>query len=206
MPRTIRTKVYKFDELSEAAQQKAVDNCRSMFAEDSAFSYDEAYETVKEFHDIFGTKEGRNSWLDINFGSIEDNVLELKGLRLRKYIWNNYKCRLFSGKYYSTVGRYDANGKYHYKSRKSRVIIEHSCELTGVCWDEFLLQPIYEFLDWKLRPDYNSYMDFEALVNDCFDSLRKALEAEEEYRCSDEYVREEIIANEYEFTKDGNRF
>lgn len=200
--RTVRTKVYKFSELSDDAKQKAIEWYRRSSEGDEYYLYDEAHESVKEFHEIFGTKPGSRSWLDVRTSHLDDNLMNLKGLRLQKYIWNNFKDQLFSGKYYSRNGV----GSNNYKSRRSNCQIDHSCELTGVCYDESLLQPIYEFLEWKLRPSYNSYMDFETLVNDCFASLEKDLEAELQARNEDDYIIEQIECNEYEFTREGRRF
>jgi hypothetical protein len=218
MSRTIRTKVYKFNELNETAKEKAIESYRNVGI-DVSYIYDEAHETVKAFHKIFGTDEGSRSWLDVDFSGIDNNILELKGLRLRTYIINNFWSYLYKGKYYNYksntkeklahkriksiyYGNSDSWGNYYY----SAITFEKSCTLTGVCYDMSLLQPIYEFLEWKLRPDYNSYMDFETLINDCFDSLRKDLDSEEDYRNSDEAIAEDIKANEYEFTKDGKIF
>jgi Arc/MetJ-type ribon-helix-helix transcriptional regulator len=49
-------------------------------------------------------------------------------------------------------------------------------------------------------------MDFETLINDCFDSLRKSIEAEERYKNSSEGIREELKESEQEFTKNGSLF
>jgi hypothetical protein len=212
MARTIRTKVYKFNELNETAQQKAIEGFRSK-GMDTDFIYDEAHKTVKEFHDIFGTKEGRNSWLDVSTSQIDDNILELKGLRLQKYIWNNYKTALYKGKYFSLWSKTEKSYKHYkdgypvLKSRYSKVILDNCCTLTGVCYDYSLLQPIYDFLErYNDKADYYSYMDFDTLINDCFASLEKDVENEAEAQDSDECITEHIEANEYEFTADGRRF
>lgn len=205
MARTVRTKVYKFNELSPEAKEKAIEEVRRRGI-DTGYLYDEACETVKSFHEIFGTKEGRKSWLDIKTSHLDDNLMNLKGLRLRTYIVNNYWGDIHKGKYYSTPGHYDENNKYHYKFRHSKCTFERSCPLTGICWDMSILAPIYDFIDWKLRPDYNTYMDFETLMNDCLNSLEKDLENEVEYRNSDEAITEDIEAKDYEFTRNGKIF
>lgn len=189
----------------KAAKEKAIEWYRNNMSQYDTEFYDEAHNSVKEFHKIFGTKERRNAWLDFTVGHIDDNILNLKGLRLRKYIWNNFKNYLYKGKYYSTSGKYDENGKYTYKKRYSRIILESECVLTGRCYDNCILQPIYDFLNWS-RPDYDSYQDIENLFNDCFSNIRKCLEDEEQSRYGDDYIIETITANEYEFTADGNRF
>lgn len=221
MARTIRIKVYKFNELSEDAKQKAIEDYRSDGI-DTSYNYDEAHETVIKFHQIFGTSR---SWLDVNTSYLDDNLMNLKGLRLRTYIINNFYDQIFGKKW-----RHSWTTDKPVKHRKVKSIIisektgwtnkklfgkyynkyydlttQHECELTGVAWDEILLQPIYEFLEWNKKPYYNSYMDFDTLVNDCFSALSKSLEDEDNYQNSDEAIIEAIQANEYEFKQDGSQ-
>jgi hypothetical protein len=153
MPRTIRTKVYKFSELSKTAQQTAIDSYRNSGMIDTSYIWDDAHGTVKKFHEIFGTEEGHRSWLDVDFSGIDDNVLELKGIRLRTYIINNYWQYLFKGKYFSLWSKTEKSYKHYpngypvLKYRHSKVLFDNNCTLTGVCYDMDLLQPMYEFLD-----------------------------------------------------------
>lgn len=213
MARTVRTKVYKFNELSEQAKQKAISDYRNSGGVETDYIYDEAYESVKLFHDIFGTEEGNRSWLDAKTGHIEENILNLKGLRLQKYIWNNFKSQLYKGKYFSLWSKTDITYKHYknghpvLKSRHSRIILDNSCVLTGICWDNSLLGPIYDFLDnYQQKADYYSYMDFETLVNDCFQSLEKDIKGEVESRNEDEYIAQELQETDSEFTQDGRQF
>jgi hypothetical protein len=216
--------VYSFDELNEKAKQKAIDNYRNTNSDDSQFIYDEANESVIKFHEIFGTNEGSHSWLDCRFDSIDNNILELKGLRLRTYIINNFYNDIYKGKYYKSwttknkvihrkvksickskkTGWHDESQHGEYWNTYYGLKLDNCCVLTGICYDNFLLQPIYDFIDWKSKPDYHSYTDFESLMTDCLASLKDALESEVESRNEDEYIKEEIEANEYEFYEDGN--
>jgi hypothetical protein len=215
MARTVRTKVYKFNELKPKAKEKAIEQYRStgMIAEDIQIRYDEAHETVKAFHNVFGTEEGTRSWLDVRTEHIDDNTLSLKGLRLQKYIWNNYSRDLYKGKYYSLWSKKDVSYKHHkeghpvLKTRYSKVMLDNNCVLTGTAYDHSLLQPMYDFLEnYRLKADYYSYMDLETLLNDCFASLDKTMKEEEDYFNSDESIIESIQSNEYEFTQDGKIF
>ena len=81
----------------------------------------------------------------------------------------------------------------------SAINLEHSCVLTGVCYDEDILAPVYEFLE---KPNFR--IDFEDLLNDCIYSLCHAVQSEIEYQTSDEGIEGTILANEYEFTEDGD--
>lgn len=217
--RTIRTKVYSFDELNEAAQEKAIQYFRNQ-GMDTTFIYDDAVKTVEAFHEAFGTKEDSRTWLEVYTGHIDDNILQLKGLRLQKYIWNNFKNILYKGKYYNYKGNtpnklihkriesiFYPNRNYWGNYYYSAITKENSCTLTGVCYDHSLLQPIYDFLEnYRGKADYYSYMDYETLLNDCFESLKKDVENEAEAQSSDEVIREHIQANEHEFTADGKLF
>lgn len=206
--KTITIQAYSFDELNEQAQEKAINWYR-----DNRIStdhiYDEASNTVRKFHELFGTKEGSMSWLDVRTGHIDDNVMNLKGIRLRTYIINNFGNQLFKGKYYSLWSKKEKsfehypNGYPVLKSRHSKVIFENNAVLTGWYYDDMILQPVYQFLDWKLRPDYNTYMDFETLMTDCFKELEKAIEEEIEATTSDENIIEEIKDRDIQFTIEG---
>lgn len=218
MARTIRVKVYKFNELSNEAKQKAINEARRNV--DTSFIYDDAHETVKAFHNVFGTKEGGRSWLDANTGHIDDNIMNLKGLRLRTYVINNFWSELYKGKYYNyksntptqlihkrIKSKFYTNsnswGNYYY----SGVTFEHSCVLTGVCYDEDILQPVYDLIErYNEKKDYYSYMDFETLINDCFSSLEKSVEDEEDANYTDEAITESLENNDDEYTKDGERY
>lgn len=213
--RTIETKAYKFDELSEEAKQTAINEFVNNPI-DNSFIYDEAHNTVKKFHEIFGTSEGNRSWLDFNVNSVDDNLLELKGQRLRTYILNNFGDSLFTPKF---IGSLKTNNYVTHKRIKSPKEVnsignrfnpyysgvqkDNCCVLTGVCYDDSLLQPMYEFLEGKLRPDYDKYQDFENLINDCFESLKNDIDSEESAMMEDDYIIDHIEANEYEFTEDG---
>lgn len=209
--KTVEIKIYSFAELSEEAKQTAINNYREI--NDVSYIYDEAHATVKAFHAIFNTKEGRQSWLDVYTDHIDNTILNLKGFRLRKYILNNFGQYLYKRKYLKS---FDGHKKHRmienrtaqttnkkYCFAYSNIQINNCCALTGVCYDEDILKPIYDFIDMKV---FSSYTTFNKLLNECFENLRDSLEKEEEYRNSYEVISEEIEANAYEFTEDGERF
>lgn len=214
--RTIRTKIYQFNELNDDAKNLAIENYRNNNLTFD-FIYSDAEKTVNAFNNVFGIRSGRNSWLDFNASNIDDSILELKGLRLHKYIVNNYFKDLFKRKFYNSFG--DNKKVYHpcvkinlYNMEKgarvnssnfyySRIQFVDSCVLTGMCYDDDILQPIYNFLKFP-----NENTNFEELINECFNAMRKTLNDEESHMNTDQYITEEIEANEYEFTKDGKQF
>ena len=218
--RTVRTKVYKFNELVVDAQQNAIEQKRENVNTD--FIYDDAHETVKAFNELFNLPEGSRSWLDCNTSKIDDSILELKGLRLQKYIMNNYASSLFKKAHLKAgKNRKDKPGFYHpmtkvtqinqgsnkglyYVSYYSNWKTESLCVLTGMCYDNNILDPIYNFLE--KRDFTNCTITFYDLLNDCFDEMTKTVENEVEYRNTDEAIIEDIEANDYEYTKNGQLF
>lgn len=205
--RTVRTKIYSFDELTEEAKQVAIENYRNNFL-DHDFIYDEAYKTVEEFNELFNLNEGQQSWLDFST-NFENDIENLRGLRLQKYIYNNFGYKLFKSKCFSLWSKTELSYKHHkegypvLKSRYSRVITENSCVLTGMCYDDDMLKPIYDFLKQR---EFNENETFETILNECFKAIEKTIEEEKEYRESDEAIIEDIEANEYEFLKDGKQY
>ena len=185
--KTISVNIYSFNELSKEAKQKAISDYRD--CKDTSYIYNDAHKTVKKFNDIFNTKEGGHSWLEINC-YIDDNILNLSGLRLRTYIINNYGDALFKNKYIKRI-----KGKSVY----SKIKKDNCCVLTGVCYDDDILSPIYKFLEQKSF----DCTTFEDLLKKCFINLKCVLDDEEEYMRSDEYITESILANEYEFYENG---
>jgi 6-pyruvoyl-tetrahydropterin synthase len=214
--KTIELKIYSFSELSEEAQQKAISNYRNngIYCQ---YIYDEAHETVKKAGKLFKLNLIGRTIFDFSASHLDNNILELTGLRLRKYLINNFD--LYKGKFYAAIGdnriinhpcikvhKYDISKGARVSSSNfyySRIQKENSCILTGVCYDDSFLSPMYNFInDYRNFPSAN-YQTFEDIIQYCFDSLKKDLESEEEYRNSDEAIKDEIEANEYEFTEDG---
>jgi len=206
--RTITTNIYKFNELSETAKQNAINNYRANDSSSFDYIYDDAYNTVKAFHDHFGTKEGINSWLGVRTSHLDDSLMELTGNRLRTYILNNFYNALYKPAY---LGSIDKELKKHrmvksfknYKNEPysfvySNINLTNSCVLTGDCYDDSLLAPLYKFIS---NPEI--HVNFEMLLNDCFESLERDIEAEIEYRTSDISIEEYLIDNSIEFTEGG---
>jgi hypothetical protein len=217
--RTIRTKIYKFDELSKKAQEKAIENYRNNNLTFD-FIYSDAENTVKAFCTAFDVKSGSRSWLDCNTSNIDDDILQLTGLRLRKYILNNFGDTLYKRKYLK-IGSKSKTLKPFHRMRKQTEIkngpnkglfysayysnickVAKNCNLTGMCYDDDIMGPIYDFLELRTFGSTN----FEDLLNECFDAMRSTLQKEEDYMYSDEYISDEIESNEYEFTEEGNKF
>lgn len=216
--KTIEITLYKFNELSEKAKQVAINNERENVCVN--YIYDDAYCTVKSFNSVFGTSEGRHSWLDANTSNFDNSILELRGFRLQKYLWNNYKDTLYKRKYLKHGELAVAKKPFHKMKKqteitsncpnKGKISVSYysniqkeskNCNLTGVCYDEDILKPIYDFLD--KRDFSNCTIDFESLLNDCFYELKKSIEKEVDYRNSYEAICEDLSEKDCDYTKDG---
>ena len=119
---------------------------------------------------------------------------QLNGIRLLKYIVNNYWHILFKPKTYYLKGDYK-------KRRKSRVFTDNCCVLTGYCADEDILRPIYDFLK---APDTRTTL--YDLMDKCLDSFFKSCRDDMEYQCSEESFEESCAANDYEFLENGKMY
>ena len=213
--RTVRTKVYQFNELSEEAKQKAIEQYRNNDHYHQHY-FDEIIDSVKAVCELFNLKTGRE-WSDIRISHIDDNIIELKGIRLYKYIVNNYWNSLYKRKYLGSIGNnkvikhrmsktnfYDMNKGAIVNSSNfiySNIRFDNSCVLTGVCYDNDILQPVYDFLK---RPDLS--LTFEDLIQDIESAILKTFNNTEKWLNSDEFITDEIEANEYEFKADGTIF
>lgn len=199
MPTTKTITVYKFEELSD----KAKDRAYTRWLDGDPYGWHaENRQTMEAFENLFPIWV-RWEYDTCNYSTHctfqgDEAVGALRGWRLATYIWNNYSDDLWEGKYYSK-SRY-VNGKYEYKSRRSRVILEHSCVLTGYCLDEDILEPIYKFLD---KPSDN--ITFEELLQQCCDSWGKACMEGFAADTTMEAFAEFCEANELTFDASGRR-
>ena len=195
--------IYEFSELSEDAKQTALNEYRQ--TNDDDFFRTELVESIKKLIDLFGLKSGRE-WCDLSTSHMDDCILELKGLRLRTYLINNYWGDLYKGKYYSLWSKTEKSFKHYkegypvLKSRHSKVMFDNCCVLTGVCFDDDILAPIYDFF---ASPKNDT--TFADLIGEIENAISGAFRSNEEWVNSDEYITDVFEANQYEFDEDGSR-
>jgi len=208
--KTVTIEVFTFAELIETAKQKAISNFRNKNY-DNSFYFDEIIETVKKVIELFNLKTGRE-YSDIKTSHIDDTILELKGVRLFKYLMNNYGNDLFTPSYIKAIDKEfrcklfickvrTARDGHKYTQIYSKNKKDNSCVLTGCCYDEDILKPIYDFLK---KPEENT--TFEDLMNEIGEAISKTFSDTEDWINSDEFIAEELELNNYEFTEDGNKF
>lgn len=186
--------IYPLNELSGEAQEKA----HRQWMENFEYPWGkENRDTLKAFEEVFKIEVERWSYdtctytyrFTSYYSEEEDN---LKGVRLLKYLVNNYWDVLYIPK---------VNWKHSYdKRRRSRIFVTDCCVLTGYCFDHNILNPIYDFLK---SPDNTTLYE---LMDNCLDSFFKACMDDAEYMISMEAFADECEANEYEFLSDGTLF
>lgn len=217
-----KVKLYKFEELGEDVRMSIVDNKR-WEVQDSVMSdwNDSQEDTLKAFCDIFRVKMGRWSVgycagdcyfnFDFNDEAIWEDIYHFTpdmvcGKYLRRFINNYVYNDILKGKYFSTNGYVDENGKYHYRYRYSKVSFDrHNCNLTGVCYDEDILDRVWKVYDKPIPDDYS----LRDLVQDCLDDFFSAWHEEYEYWGENDEAIEEELTNWYEddwFYADGTMF
>lgn len=209
--RTETIQLFQFSELSEEAKQVAIEKHREQTIQSGDFHWqNENRQSWEEFMKVFPV-EISNRGQCISFTG-SDEVAALSGLRLHKYLLNNYFNDLFKGKYYGSVEvkhivkhkrvrnpKAFNNGNF-FNPYYSAITFDNCCVLTGYCMDESILEPVYNFFK---NPDNTT---FEQLMDECFSAYEKAWEADQEWQLSDEYISETIEANNYEFDEDGNEY
>ncbi len=197
--------IYKFNELSPLAKDKAI----SDYAFTDAWS-SEYKAVLKDFCERFNVEVWNwevGAYEPILFNARVKGMEneELHGLRLRTWIINNFWHDLYEGRYYSTPFKQVPKSPEHpaglsYRFRHSRIIMEERC-LTGFCAGYTILGAIREFIDggWKLYPNKT----WEDIVNECVNDFFLFWKGDMEYAVSDEGFEEFCEGNGYEFTADG---
>lgn len=198
--RQVAINIYKYDELSEMAQSRAYNDFQKT---DDYYNGIDNRKTLEAFESIFPIKVSNWEYgyqYFINFNFLDDSIRDMKGVRLATYINNNYYDELYKGKYYSTM-KYADDGRFVYKSRRSRTMLDNECTLTGYYMDDVILTPVYEFL---LNP--HDGVNFKQLMRQCLNAWVKSCDEDYHAYYSVEHFKEMCEANEWEFYADGKMF
>lgn len=213
MPREITSTVYKFDELSDRAKERARDWWRELESQDSDWScmYDDFEQVAKIIGITFDTRP-----------------VKLMGGGTR------YESKIYWSGFSSQGDGACFEGSYEYNldcARKIRQYAPQDEKLHAIADGLVAIQRKYFYkLQAKITHRGNYYhaysMDVEVyrdgassnytseedacdtiteLMRDFANWMYRHLEKEYEYRMSDENVDESIRANEYEFDEQGNR-
>jgi len=190
--------IYKFDELSEDAKSTAIEYFRTINEE--YFVWQTEWEnSLNKFCEIVNI-----SWHEfdiyrhIDFTiNLDEEVLQLSGIRAVAWLYNNIYPFIIDGKYYS-INKFDNENKWYYESRHSKVIINECCTLTDFIGDYYLTAPIFKFMK-----TFDKKTTIESLFTECMNNWQKGYRDDYENSLTDEYIIENIKGNAYEFTMDG---
>lgn len=208
-----KVKLFHFDELSESAKSSVIDRER-----ESPYSFatiaiesdaEERLDSLKGFCDAMDLEyevrvDHDSRFIKWNFKYDNDEEMKNKGSKYLLRYLNYHYYDIRGKKYYSCNHHYDENGKFHYAHRYSKFqYTEGNCPFTGMCYDEDLLKPIF---DWYKKPNWN--WDIEDMIEECFCYFLSCWEKDEEYRFSDEYLADAIENNwgDKLYFEDGREF
>lgn len=212
---TVTKNIYTYQELEGEAKQKA----KEWLCDYERFDYlfAEAFDSVQAFAKIFPIDIESIDFIEPYRNeyrlTLSDEQRELKGLRLRTYLINNYANAFWSKKYLGCTKGYTekpiqhkrleanwskTNQGYYHMYYSGVQTVSRNCALTGVCYDENLLDPFWLFIN---KPDERT--DFEDLIESAISEICKCVQDEIEYQCKDEALIEHCEANGYEFDENG---
>lgn len=193
--RTHRTKVYQFNELNEQAKQNAIEKVRSEYYEDNDFA----------------------SWAIDDCALLEPIEKELMDLFETEY---NFPLIKNNRKVYFSLDR------DRYIDISNAMEIQNTTQFLlwlGIKESDFLDEEGFSILDYKIGKDTIEFdttdwrTEFtkeqetilesakEKFEEHCEDILKR-IERDIDYRFTNEAITEDILANDYEFTKDGKIF
>ena len=204
MSRTVSVTYYTYDELTPAAQARARDDYRTAHASDSAdlaFVIEDA-ETILgllgvslKYHDVplmgGGTRKGPNIWWSLGYvqgdgACFEGTYTYAKGAhqKIRQHapldtLLHDIADRLL-----------EVQRRCRYKARVT--VTNQGC---GFC------PTVEDDSDQGLSAD--TFSEIQQCMEDLCSWIYDQLRAEDQSRNEDAYVAEQIEANEYEFTEDG---
>ena len=183
MPTIEQVEVYNFDELSDEVQEKVLDNLRYNDSCNDDWDY---------LLDYFCEKFKENDF-DID---VKDMDIEGRG--------NCYSIHIPTSVFLGRIDSYDfqvINTDGYIRSfRDYNFDVEYCGDEYDIDDDEDITQ---DFLNVKLEEFRGFVEERVTAMKLLLDEFEKAIQDEEDYRYSDEAIKERIDANEYRFLKDG---
>lgn len=199
--RTIERKIYRYDELSEQAKQVAIESTRDSIAdmriETESAEYRNTLEMIERIFRVniydWGVDE-YNSYFRFDFVGIDEDMENEPRLFLRYLNTNVLPCIDNKKRYYSKTAR---------ASRKSRILCNNGYEycLTG-SWCDDAVDNALNNINQSVKNKFNAREFVGCILRGFFEQWRNDYED----TCSDEYIAEEIEANDYEFFEDGKPY
>lgn len=193
--RTIRIKLYKFNELSESAKQKAIESLYNINTGYEWYKYTtEAFKENKDFFDITNTyfsgfsSQGDGAMFEysgINTDFVNKIIDSLSLPNWKKKVLKHYIYVSGDGK---QRGHY-----YHENSCSHNINIESNNGAQYYRNIELLIDSVSSTIEDAIIEKYKELAK----------ELYRTLEKEYDYLTSEEAIIETIEVNDYEFTQDG---
>ena len=199
--RTIERKIYHYDELSEQAQQLAIESMRDRISDIRIESDSDDYRnTLEMIERIFRVNiydwsvDKYNSYFRFNFVGVDDDMENEPRLLLRYLNTNVLPCIDNKKRYYSKTAK---------ASRKSRILYNKSYEycLTGR-WCDDSVDNALNNINQSVKKHFNAREFVNSILEGFFEQWRN----DYEYSNSDECIEEDIEANNYEFYENGEPY
>ena len=199
--RTIEHQIYRYDELSEQAQQVATESMRDSIADMRIESESDEYRnTLEMIEQIFRVNvydwhvNEYNSYFRFDFVGIDEDIENEPRLLLRYLNTNVLPCIDNKKRYYSKTARV---------SRKSRILCDKNYNycLTG-CWCDDAVDNALNNINKSVKNKFNAREFVRSMLEGFFEQWRN----DYEYAYSDECIAEEIEVNDYEFYENGKPY
>lgn len=199
--RTKTIKIYTFDELDKKAKEKAREWWRT---NTDFYTCDTEMEnTIKRIVKCIYNASydwsigGQGDYIAIT--NISEDVLALSSGRAMAWLENNFlsNCNRHQQKYSEKQKKIINRSKLEWKDWKE------FCNFTGMAYDCYLDDAYKEWINSIRKGTNDSIEDF---FNTLCNTLLKAWQEERKYEDSNGYIDEMLMANEYEFYKDGTKY
>ena len=203
--RTIETKVYQYEELSEQAKENARNSLRDRLSENTIDV--EAYDyrnTLKKIEEIFGIKvrdwsvNGYSpTYFRFYFVNLDEDIENEPKFLLRylnRYVLPCIDCR----KTYYAKNHYE-----NHKKRKSRILSypKYDFCITGA-WTDIAVDDALNNIKASIMQGKSA----REFVSDMLDNFFTPWNRDCEYAYSDESIEDEIVGNGYEFLENGKPY
>ena len=203
--RTIETKVYQYEELSEQAKENARNSLRDRLSGNRIeIESDDYWNTLKKIEEIFGIKvrdwsvNGYSpTYFRFYFVNLDEDI-ENEPKFLLRYLNRDVLPCIDCRKTYYAKNHYE-----NHKKRKSRIISypKYDFCITGA-WTDIAVDDALNNIKESIMQGKSARDFVRDMLNNFFERWNK----DYEYAYSDESIEEEIVNNEYEFLENGKPY
>ena len=203
--RTIETKVYQYEELSEQAKENARNSLRDRLSENRIDAEADDYRnTLKKIEEIFGIKvrdwsvNGYSpTYFRLDFVNLDEDIENEPKFLLRYLNRDVLPCIDCRKTYYAK------NHYMNHKKRKSRILSypKYDFCITGA-WTDIAVDDALNNIKESIMQGKSA----REFVSDMLDNFFERWNKDYEYACSDESIEGEIVGNGYEFLENGKPY